>query len=64
MPLPIQSSNCEHFFNIGSDNDAINGRNIEVASLQTQNSSVPPSDFYDLEHVQPDSLLYNELSLK
>ena len=48
-------SDCEHFFNIGSDNDAINGRNmmLPVAPLQTQKSSIPLSDFCDLESPCP-----------
>ena len=48
-------SDCEHFFNVGSDNDAINGRNMEVPTspLQTQKSSIPPSDFCDLDNPCP-----------
>ena len=46
---------CELFFNVGSDNDAINGRNmlIPTSPLQTQKSSIPESAFCDLESPCP-----------
>ena len=46
---------CELFFNIGSDNDSINGRNMELPSspLQTQKSDIFPSDFCDVNRPCP-----------
>lgn len=41
---------CEIFFNIGSDTDSINGRNMELppVPLQTQGESVMEEDFCDV----------------
>ena len=45
-------SDCEQFFNIGSDNDSINGRNMKIPTvpLQTQKAMIPPSDFCDIDN--------------
>ena len=46
---------CELFFNIGSDNDSINGRNMRLpqAPLQTQKSDIFPSDFCNIDQPCP-----------
>ena len=46
---------CELFFNIGSDNDSINGRNMRLpqAPLQTQKSDIFPSDFCNVNRPCP-----------
>ena len=47
-----ECSDCEQFFNIGSDSDSINGRNMQIPTspLQTQKASIPPSAFCDVEN--------------
>ena len=48
-------NDCELFFNIGSDNDSINGRNMVLpqAPLQTQKSDIFPSDFCNIDRPCP-----------
>ena len=46
---------CELFFNIGSDNDSINGRNMILPSapLQTQKSDIFPSEYCNVNQPCP-----------
>ena len=48
--LDPDCTDCELFFNIGSDTDNINGRNMQLSSfpLQTQKADIFPNDFCDL----------------
>ena len=50
-----ECNDCEQFFNIGSDNDSINGRNMKIPTspLQTQKASIPQSDFCDVDDPCP-----------
>ena len=46
---------CELFFNIGTDNDSINGRNMKLppSPLQTQKSDIFPSEFCNIDQPCP-----------
>ena len=50
-----ECSDCEQFFNVGSNDDSINGRNMKIPTspLQTQKESIPPSDFCDVDNPCP-----------
>ncbi len=45
-----ECEDCELFFNVGSDTDSINGRNMQLPPfpLQTQYEMIPPTDFCDV----------------